>query len=98
MEACSIYDEPLFHHFIWWKTFGKKRIERLQQDEQTQLQEGDVVNLDDTSCAHPYAKQLPFLSWLFDHSTKTYSWAMNLVASGRLKKRARVSFVLFDLA
>jgi hypothetical protein len=62
-----------------WKTFGEKRIERLQQDEQTQLQEGDVVNLDDTSCAHPYAKQLPFLSWLLDHSTKTYSWAMNLV-------------------
>lgn len=62
-----------------WKTFSKKRIERLQQDEQTQLQEGDVVNLDDTHCAHPYAKQLPFLSWLFDHSTKTYAWAMNLV-------------------
>jgi hypothetical protein len=54
-------------------------VERLQQDEQTQLQEGDVVNLDDTHCVHPYAKQLPFLSWLFDHSTKTYAWAMNLV-------------------
>ncbi|WP_144028333.1 transposase [Paenibacillus ferrarius] len=39
----------------------------------------DVVNLDDTHCAHPYAKQLPFLSWLFDHSTKTYAWSMNLV-------------------
>ncbi|UJF31721.1 transposase [Paenibacillus hexagrammi] len=62
-----------------WKTFGKKRIERLQQDGQTRLKEGDVINLDDTHCAHPYAKQLPFLSWLFDHSTKTYSWAMNLV-------------------
>ncbi|MEC0227452.1 hypothetical protein [Paenibacillus alba] len=62
-----------------WKTFGKKRIEHLQQDEQTQLQEGDVVNLDDTHCAHPYAKQLPFLSWIFDHSTETYAWAMNLV-------------------
>lgn len=62
-----------------WKTFGKKRVERLQQDEQTRLQEGDVVNLDDTHCAHPYAKKLPFLSWLYDHSTKTYAWAMNLV-------------------
>lgn len=62
-----------------WRTFGKKRVERLQQDELTQLQEGDVVNLDDTQCAHPYAKNLPFLSWLFDHSTKTYTWAMNLV-------------------
>ncbi|TVY10350.1 transposase [Paenibacillus cremeus] len=62
-----------------WKTFGKKRVERLQQDEQTRLQEGDVVNLDDTHCTHPHAKQLPFLGWLIDHSTKTYAWAMNLV-------------------
>jgi len=62
-----------------WTTFGKKRVERLQQDSVTQLTQGDVVNLDDTHIAHPYAKQLPFLSWLFDHSTKTYVWAMNLV-------------------
>ncbi|OMF18899.1 hypothetical protein BK127_06970 [Paenibacillus sp. FSL H7-0331] len=79
MEACSVHNEPLFHYILAWRTFGKKRVERLQQDEQTQLQEGDVVNLDDTHCVHPYAKQLPFLSWLFDHSTKTYAWAMNLV-------------------
>jgi len=62
-----------------WKTFGKKRVERLQQDEHTALQDGDVINLDDTHVAHPYAKKLPFLSWLYDHSTKTYVWAMNLV-------------------
>jgi len=30
-----------------WKTFGEKRVERLQLDELTQLKEGDVVNLDD---------------------------------------------------
>jgi hypothetical protein len=62
-----------------WRTFGKKRVERLQQEENTRLQEGDVVNLDDTHIAHPYAKKLPFLSWLFDSSSKTYTWAMNLV-------------------
>lgn len=62
-----------------WMTFGKKRVERLQQDEMTQLTEGDVINLDDTHSAHPYAKQLPFLSWLYDHSTKAYVWATNLV-------------------
>ena len=28
---------------------------------------------------HPYAKKLPFLSWLFDASSKTYGWCMNLV-------------------
>jgi hypothetical protein len=62
-----------------WRTFGKKRVERLQRDPETSLQEGDVVNLDDTHSAHPYAKKLPFLSWLYDHSSKTYVWATNLV-------------------
>src|SRR5690606_13849862 len=62
-----------------WTTFGRKRVERLQQDPSTRLTEGDVVNLDDTHSAHPYAKNLPFLSWLYDHSTKAYVWATNLV-------------------
>jgi hypothetical protein len=62
-----------------WRTFGKKRVERLQHEEQTKLQAGDVINLDDTHIAHPYAKKLPFLSWLYDSSSKTYTWAMNLV-------------------
>ncbi|WP_281882900.1 hypothetical protein [Paenibacillus sp. YYML68] len=43
-----------------WTTFGKKRVARLQQDKVTRLQDGDVINLDDTHLAHPYAKQLPF--------------------------------------
>ncbi|WP_281886603.1 transposase [Paenibacillus sp. YYML68] len=62
-----------------WTTFGKKRVARLQQDKVTRLQDGDVINLDDTHLAHPYAKQLPFLSWLYDSSKKTYVWAMNVV-------------------
>ncbi|WP_042227609.1 hypothetical protein [Paenibacillus popilliae] len=62
-----------------WRTFGKKRVARLQQDSDTALQEGDVINLDDTHCAHPYAKKLPFLCWLKNSFTKTYSWCMNLV-------------------
>mgnify|MGYP001388090595 FL=1 len=62
-----------------WRTFGKKRVERLQQEANTALQEGDVINLDDTHSAHPYAKKLPFLCWLKDSSTKTCSWCMNLV-------------------
>jgi hypothetical protein len=62
-----------------WATYGKKRVERLQQDDGTQLQDGDVINLDDTHLAHPYAKKLPFLHWLFDSSKKSYVWAMNLV-------------------
>jgi hypothetical protein len=62
----------IFTNSFAWTTFGKKRVARLQQDERTQLQDGDVVNLDDTHSAHTYAKQLPFLNWLFDHSTKMY--------------------------
>lgn len=62
-----------------WTTFGKNRVARLQQDPLTALADGDVVNLDDTHSAHPFAKRLPFLSWLYDHSTKVYVWATNLV-------------------
>ncbi|WP_260982259.1 transposase [Paenibacillus sp. 32O-W] len=62
-----------------WTTFGKKRVARLQQDPVTAFTDGDVVNLDDTHSAHPFAKLLPFLGWLYDHSTKAYVWATNLV-------------------
>lgn len=62
-----------------WRSFGKKRVARLQQEEDTRLRDGDVVNLDDTHSAHPYAKMLPFLCWLFDHAKKINVWCMNLV-------------------
>lgn len=62
-----------------WRTFGKKRVSRLQEDPDTQLRDGDVVNLDDTLAAHPYAKALPFLCWLRDHARKVNVWGMNLV-------------------
>ena len=63
-----------------WRIFGKKRVERLQQDEDMKLREGDIINLDDTHSNHPFAKFLPFLCWLKDSSTKAYSWCMILVA------------------
>lgn len=62
-----------------WSLFGEKRVGRLQDDPDTQLREGDVIALDDTLNPHPYGKELPFLSWLFDHSQKINVWAMNLV-------------------
>lgn len=62
-----------------WRTFGHKRVARLQEDSDTALKPDDIINLDDTHIAHPYAKKLPFLCWLFDSSSKTYSWCMNLV-------------------
>ncbi|GAB6171670.1 hypothetical protein JCM15765_11480 [Paradesulfitobacterium aromaticivorans] len=63
-----------------WSLFGRKRIQRLQEDPDTKLQEGDVLALDDSLVTHPYGKQLPFLCWLFDHSSKINVWGMNLVA------------------
>ncbi|MEK3885821.1 hypothetical protein, partial [Paenibacillus sp. PL2-23] len=60
----------LFTSPFAWRTFGKKRVERLQRDEDMQLREGDIINLDDTHSNHPFAKCLPFLCWLKDSSTK----------------------------
>lgn len=68
-----------------WRTFGHKRAARLQEVSVTALKPGDVINLDDTLIAHPYAKKLPFLCWLFDSLSKTYRWCMNLVV---LQERA----------
>jgi len=62
-----------------WSLFGEKRVERLQEDSDTQLCEGDVIALDDTLNPHPFGKELPFLCWLFDHSKNINVWTMNLV-------------------
>jgi hypothetical protein len=65
--------------FTQWNVFNAKRTARLQEDPDTALKEGDVIALDDSHVPHPYAKTLPFLYWLYDHSQKVYIWAMNLV-------------------
>ena len=62
-----------------WSLFGHKRVERLQVDQDTRLQDGDVINLDDSQVVHPYGKMLSFLCWLFDHSLKINVWGMNIV-------------------
>jgi hypothetical protein len=62
-----------------WSLFGQKRVERLQEEQDTKLQEGDSINLDDTQVVHPYGKMLSFLCWLYDHSLKIHVWGMNLV-------------------
>ncbi|MCI0181962.1 hypothetical protein MM817_00213 [Acidibacillus sp. S0AB] len=66
--------------FSQWDMFNQKRTARLQEDPDTALVEGDVLALDDTHAAHPYAKGIPFLYWLYDSSSKVYTWAMNIVA------------------
>ena len=65
--------------FPQWDTFNQKRTSRLQEDPDTALRDGDVLALDDTHAPHPYAKEIPFLYWLYDSSTKVYTWAMNIV-------------------
>ncbi|WP_436664184.1 hypothetical protein ACOALA_03215 [Alicyclobacillus acidoterrestris] len=66
--------------FSQWDTFNKKRTARLQEDPDTALTQGDVLALDDTHAPHPYANEIPFLYWLYDSSSKVYTWAMNIVA------------------
>jgi hypothetical protein len=62
-----------------WSLFGHKRVSRLQQDLDTALQSGDVIDLDDSVIDHPFGKKLPFLCWLYDSSQKISVWGMNLV-------------------
>lgn len=51
----------------------------MQQDPETALQAGDVIDLDDSVIDHPYGKMLPFLCWFYDLSQKINVWGMNLV-------------------
>jgi len=64
-----------------WQLFGFKRVERLQNERDTALMEGDVVVLDDTKNVHSFAHKMPFLCWLFDSSDKVNVWCMNVVAT-----------------
>ncbi|KRW92827.1 hypothetical protein SD51_00560 [Alicyclobacillus tengchongensis] len=41
--------------FSQWYMFNQKRTARLQEDSDTALVDGDVLALDDTHAAHPYA-------------------------------------------
>ena len=45
-----------------WPLFGQKRVERLQEEQDTRLQEGDSINLDDTQVIHPYGKCFLFFA------------------------------------
>ncbi|MHC1758993.1 MAG: hypothetical protein AB9917_05660 [Negativicutes bacterium] len=61
--------------FPQWPAFNWSRVQQLQTDPQYALADGDVIGLDDTLIPHQYAKKLPFLCKLFDHSLKTYVMA-----------------------
>lgn len=72
--------------FTQWSVFNSKRTERLQEDTETALSDGDVIALDDTHVPHLYAEKIPFLYWLYDSSRKVKIWAMNLVVLHAIRK------------
>ncbi len=57
-----------------WLQFSLGRIARLQEKEESRLNEGDVIALDDTKIEHRHGKKIPFLCWLFDSSDKRHLW------------------------
>lgn len=63
-----------------WNAFNQERLRQLQGDPQTSLAAGDVIALDDTHLAHPYAKKMAWVHRLFDHTAKTFVPSLNLVA------------------
>jgi len=64
-----------------WLKFSNGRLQRLQDREESRLDDGDVIALDDSKVVHPYGKKIPFLCWLFDNSEKRYEWCMNFVST-----------------
>ncbi|GIP30801.1 hypothetical protein [Paenibacillus sp. J2TS4] len=44
-----------------------------------------MIAIDDTLVSHDHAKKMPFLYRLFDHCSKTYAYAMNLVVIHAVK-------------
>lgn len=75
--------------FSQWPAFNLSRVRQLQTDPQYALVDGDVIALDDTLIPHQYAKKLPFLCKLFDHSLKTYVMGINLLATHAIKQDGR---------
>jgi len=65
------------------------RVQQLQTDPQYALADGDVIALDDTLIPHRYARELPFLCKLFDHSLKTHVMGINLLATHAIKQDGR---------
>ena len=75
--------------FSPWTDFNLSRVQRLQSDPQYALADGDVIALDDTLIPHQYAKKLPFLCKLFDHSQSNYVIGMNLLVTHAVKQDGR---------
>ncbi|WP_034142980.1 transposase [Desulfosporosinus sp. BICA1-9] len=56
-------------------------FDRLQENSDSRLTDGDIIALDDTKVEHPHGKKILFLCWLFDSSDKRHVWSINLVST-----------------
>jgi hypothetical protein len=68
-----------------WDTFNLKRVAKFQEDLETKLENGDIIALDDTLVSHDHSKKIPFIYRLYDHCSKNYTDAMNLVVIHAMK-------------
>lgn len=60
--------------------FNQERIRVLQDRPECRHTPKDVLALDDTKILHEHSKKIPFVTRLFDHVTKRYVRAQNIVA------------------
>jgi len=81
----EIISQSAFSRFLskpfQWLRFSLGRIARLQENMDSRLTDGDIIDLDDTKVEHPHGKKIPFLCWLFDSSDKRHVWCINLVST-----------------
>jgi len=68
-----------------WQLFNLKRVAKFQENQETQLVDGDVIALDDSLIEHNHSKKIPFIYRLFDHCSDSYVKAMNLVVLHAVK-------------
>lgn len=80
----SVFSRFMVSAFAW-HTFNIKRMAMLQEQEDTMLKDDDVIALDDTLVEHNHARKMPFIYRLWDHCSKAYVNAMNVVVLHAVK-------------
>ncbi|AIQ14158.1 hypothetical protein PDUR_21245 [Paenibacillus durus] len=80
----SVFSRFMVSSFAW-QAFNLKRVAKLQEQEETMLKDDDVIALDDTLVEHNHARNMPFIYRLWDHCSKVYVNAMNMVVLHAVK-------------
>lgn len=92
----SVFSRFLVSSFAW-ETFNIKRVARFQEQEETRLVDDDVIALDDTLIEHNHARKMPFLYRLWDHCSKTYVNALNVVVLQAVKANGLQYPLLYEI-